>query len=103
MGQRSGLDLRTMLDVIAESAIATPALAGKRSALLGEPGEFAFNVRGVLKDLSYAITVAENCGARNSVAAAALKGYRDAVASGLGERDFAEAVTVILRGQDSCE
>jgi 3-hydroxyisobutyrate dehydrogenase-like beta-hydroxyacid dehydrogenase len=100
LGQRSGLDLRAMLDVIGESAIATSALAAKRPALLRESREFAFNIAGIFKDLSYAISVAERCNTRSHVAAAALDGYRHAVESGLGQMDFAEAVTFILRGEN---
>ncbi len=97
LGQRSGLDLGAMLDVLAESAIATPALAAKRPALMGEPAEVAFNIAGVHKDLCYALSAADAVGVRGEVAAAALAGYVRAVDGGLGQADVSDIVGFILR------
>ncbi len=98
MGQRHGLDLGAMLGVVTESAIATPALAAKLPVLLGGPAEVSFNVAGVLKDLSYAVSTAEAVGVGHGVAAAALAGYGRAVDGGLGSADVAEIVGFILNG-----
>lgn len=82
MGERNGLELSDMLDVLTDSPIATAALNGKLPILHGVLGEVGFNVAGAGKDLSEALVTAHAAGVPASAAAGALAGFVGRLSAG---------------------
>lgn len=96
MGVRSGLDLRQMLELIADSPACLAALPAKIPAMLGESNEAPFDVNGVRKDLVAMTTTAQRLGVPTPCGSAALLSFAAATAAGWGERDLAEVVRYYL-------
>jgi 3-hydroxyisobutyrate dehydrogenase len=91
-GQRSGLELSPMLQVLEDSPIATAALAAKLPLLLGRSSEVGFDMKGVRKDLLAALDLAGSAGVDACTARSALEGFEDAIKSGHGACDVAAIV-----------
>lgn len=96
IGVRTGLDLPQMLDLIADSPAGIGALPMKIPAILGQPGEVAFDVTGVRKDLLAMTTTATLLGVPAPSGAAALASFAAATAAGWGERDLAELISYYI-------
>ena len=92
MGERRGLDLDRMLDVLVDSPIATAALNGKLPVLRGAPAEIGFDITGVRKDLSSALITAHAEDVPAAAAAGALAGFVAAIEGGFGGKDVASIV-----------
>ncbi len=56
-GRKGGLDVTTMLDVITNSAVASPLINYKRDMLISEDFAPAFTVRQMMKDLDIVLSV----------------------------------------------
>ncbi len=92
LGSQFGLELAPMLELIVDSQAAIGALRPKIPAMLGEPGEVAFDVTGVRKDLLAMIETGQSLGVPMPAASAALINCMAATAAGKGQADFAELI-----------
>jgi 3-hydroxyisobutyrate dehydrogenase-like beta-hydroxyacid dehydrogenase len=92
LGSQHGLDLATMLDLIADSPAAIGALRAKIPAILGDVGEVAFDVTGVRKDLLAMIESGQRVGVPMPAASAALISFMAATAAGRGGDDLAALI-----------
>lgn len=92
MGERGGLALDEMLDVLVDSPIATPALTVKFPLLKGAASEVGFDIAGVQKDLTAALATAQGAQVVAGTAASALAGYVAAVEGGFAAKDVAAIV-----------
>jgi 3-hydroxyisobutyrate dehydrogenase-like beta-hydroxyacid dehydrogenase len=90
LGQREGLDLTQMLDVLGEAMTATTWLARKKGLLKGEPDDITLDIRTLRKDVMSALATGAMNGAGLPVAAAALASLSAAVAQGWGGKDVGE-------------
>lgn len=88
MGKAGGLDAATMMDVIAQSAVASPLLNYKSDAIA--KGDFtpAFSVEQMAKDFSLITAAGQAKGVPMETAALILEHYRTASRDGHGARDF---------------
>jgi 3-hydroxyisobutyrate dehydrogenase-like beta-hydroxyacid dehydrogenase len=93
---RAGLDMREMLDVIADSPAALAMLKSKIPTLLGQDEAVAFALSAAAKDLAIIHKTAAALGVSAPAASVALEGYRRAVQAGLGEADVAQIVRFLL-------
>jgi 3-hydroxyisobutyrate dehydrogenase-like beta-hydroxyacid dehydrogenase len=92
LGQREGLDLRQMLDVLGEAMTANSWLARKKGLLLGGADDITLDIRTLRKDVMSAVATGALDGAGLPVAAGALASLSAAVAKGWGDRDVGELV-----------
>jgi 3-hydroxyisobutyrate dehydrogenase-like beta-hydroxyacid dehydrogenase len=92
LGQREGLALPQMLDVLGEAMTATTWLARKKGLLLGEPDDITLDIRTLRKDVMSAVATGAINGAGLPVAASALASLSAAVAQGWGDKDVGELV-----------
>jgi 3-hydroxyisobutyrate dehydrogenase-like beta-hydroxyacid dehydrogenase len=88
LARKGGMDVQTIMDVVAESAIASPLIQYKRNAITSGDYQAAFSASQMLKDFDLieqaALATSSDMPLISSVRAL----YRDAVARGLGDRDF---------------
>ena len=92
LGSQFGLELASMLELIVDSQVAIGALRPKIPAILGEPGEVAFDVTGVRKDLLAMIETGQSLGVPMPAASAALISFMAATAAGKGPDDLAALI-----------
>lgn len=94
-GAKAGLTREAMLEVMSESAVASPLLAYKRQML--ESGDFtaAFSVRQMVKDLGLILDAAADHHVPTMFTAMVKQQYEAATAQGDGDADF----FCLLRGQ----
>ena len=90
LGQREGLDLKQMLDVLGEAMTANTWLARKKGLLLGEPDDITLDIRTLRKDVMSALATGALHGAGLPVTAGALASLSAAVAQGWGDKDVGE-------------
>ena len=88
LARRGGLDVQTVMDVVAESAVASPLLQYKRAAVTTGDYTAAFSVSQMLKDFDLIVEAAQATSCEMPLAAGIRETYRAAVARGLGDRDF---------------
>jgi 3-hydroxyisobutyrate dehydrogenase len=88
IGEAGGVDRRAMLEVICQSAIASPLLGYKREAL--EAGSYvaAFSVEQVMKDLDLVLSAARKDHVPVPLNALVRQRFEQAYAEGLGTSDF---------------
>jgi len=98
LAARSGLDLSQLLEVLDSGAMSNPMFRLKGPAVAAN-GEFppAFPLKHMQKDLRLALRLAEEVGQPLFVTATVNELYKGALASGLGDSDFA-AVSRLVRG-----
>ncbi len=89
MGAQAGLELATMLELIADSGAAIGALKPKIPQMLGQAGEVGFSITGVRKDLLAMIETGQRHGVPMPAGSAALACFMAATAAGRGDEDFA--------------
>lgn len=87
-GLKGGLDLATMLDVIGESAVASPLFGYKKSLLAARRYEPAFTVEQMIKDFSLIVGAAAADHTPVALTALVKQHYEEAAALGQGGRDF---------------
>jgi 3-hydroxyisobutyrate dehydrogenase-like beta-hydroxyacid dehydrogenase len=88
LARRGGLDVQTVMDVVAESAIASPLLQYKRGAVITGDYTAAFSVSQMLKDFDLIAEAAQATACDMPLIDSIREIYRAAAASGLGDRDF---------------
>lgn len=96
MGVQSGLDLRQMLELIADSPAGIGALPAKIPTILGEASEAPFDVTGVRKDLLAMTATGQGAGVPTPCGSAALLSFAAATAAGWGNHDLADIVRYYL-------
>ncbi len=90
LGQKQGLDIALMLDVLGEAPTANAWLAMKKEILKGTPGDMTMDIRTMRKDVMSAVATGALSGVGMPVSASALSALSAAVAGGWGEKDLAE-------------
>jgi 3-hydroxyisobutyrate dehydrogenase-like beta-hydroxyacid dehydrogenase len=88
LGQKGHLSMETMLDVIAESAVASPLIAYKRDLLLSRDFDPAFSVSQMMKDFDLILDAARSDHVPMHLTALIRQQYEAAFAEGLAEKDF---------------
>jgi 3-hydroxyisobutyrate dehydrogenase-like beta-hydroxyacid dehydrogenase len=88
LGQKGNLSVATMLDVISESAVASPLIAYKRGPLVSRNFDPAFSVSQMMKDLDLILDAARSDHIPMSLTSIIRQQYEAAYAEGLAEKDF---------------
>lgn len=88
IGQCSGLPLARLLDVICESAVASPLLDYKREAILADDFDPSFSVIQMIKDFELIGEVADGAGLPLDLTESVRRRFEAARRSGLGDRDY---------------
>jgi 3-hydroxyisobutyrate dehydrogenase len=89
LGQKQGLALDQMLDVLGETATVAPWLKAKLPMLRGEPGDVSLDLRTLRKDVMSAVTTGASTGVGLPLSAGTLASLSAAVAHGHGDEDIA--------------
>lgn len=92
MIERAGLDRAKALEIIAHGAPGSPLVKAVSARMTASDYTPNFLLKLMAKDLNYAIHEAGKNGVELVTAAAALKGFQKAIATGHGERDIAAVV-----------
>lgn len=102
-GQKGGLDAASMLEVICNSAVASPLLNYKRPML--EKGDFtpAFATAQMMKDLDIVLSVGQSKHVPLPMVAQIRQLYEIAFANGCGEQDFFVLTDVFRRMADTSD
>lgn len=95
-GERGGLSMEAMLDVIQSGAVACPMFQAKAGMLVNKDYPANFPLKHMAKDLKFVLDTAFETGAQIPAAQTALGMFHLAQARGLGDMDFA-AVDKALR------
>ena len=95
LGRAYGLDVPTLLSLIADSKAAVGALASKLPVILGETGRVEFDVAGMRKDLAAMLDSAAAVGIPLDAEEVAARSASRAIEAGLGQRDLATVVRFI--------
>jgi 3-hydroxyisobutyrate dehydrogenase len=95
MIEAGGLDVKKAISILAEGVPGSPMV--KRVVARIESGDFSphFFMRLMAKDVSYAIQEAREQHVDLKTASRALEALKQAIANGLGERDFTEVIQAI--------
>ena len=88
MGRKGGLDVAAMMDVICQSAVASPLLQYKRDTVVNDAYEPAFTVRQIMKDFDIIAEVSRRDHCPMPIAAQIRQQYEAAFAAGCGDLDF---------------
>jgi 3-hydroxyisobutyrate dehydrogenase-like beta-hydroxyacid dehydrogenase len=88
MGERSGIPLDTLLEIVASSSAHHPAIGTRYGKLKSGDTDPMFEIASAVKDLSLAERVWENFERRSPILSAALSDYRRAAAEGFGRADL---------------
>ena len=90
LGEKQGLSLDQMLDVMAIAPTATEWLKRKGPVLKGEGGPTSLDIKTMRKDAMSAVATGALTGVPMPVASGALAAFSAAVSSGWGDLDIAE-------------
>ena len=88
IGEAGGLSRVDMLEVMTQSAIATPLLGYKKDMLVRGDYKAAFSIRQIIKDLDLVLSAARADHVPVPVNAIVRQRFEQAYAEGLGEADF---------------
>ncbi len=88
LARNGGMDIQTIMEVVCESAIASPLLQYKRAAITSGDYKAAFSAAQMLKDFDLIEAAATATSCPMPLVSNIRKLYQDAVASGLGDQDF---------------
>jgi len=87
-GRKGGLDNATMLDVITQSAVASPLIGYKRDMIVSGDYTPAFPISGMMKDFDILLSVGRSAHCPLPLAAQIRQFYEAAYVRGQGDRDF---------------
>jgi 3-hydroxyisobutyrate dehydrogenase len=90
LGQREGLSLQQMLDVLGEAPTANGWFAAKKKLLAGEPDEVTLDLKTLRKDMMSAVATGALSGTAMPLSTGVLTALSAAVAHGWGDRDIGE-------------
>jgi 3-hydroxyisobutyrate dehydrogenase-like beta-hydroxyacid dehydrogenase len=88
LGLKGNLSVETMLNVICESAVASPLIAYKRDLLVSRNFDPAFSVSQMMKDFDLILGTAKADHVPMYLASIIRQQYEAAFAAGLAEKDF---------------
>ena len=88
LGRKGGLDMATMLDVISQSAVASPLIAYKRDLLISRDFDPAFSVEQMMKDFDLILDAGRRDHVPMSLIALIRQQYEVAFSNGLADQDF---------------
>jgi 3-hydroxyisobutyrate dehydrogenase-like beta-hydroxyacid dehydrogenase len=90
LGQREGLSLPQMLDVLSEAPTANSWFARKKGLLMGEPDDITLDIRTLRKDITSVVATGALGGAGLPLSSGVLASLSAAVAQGWGDKDIGE-------------
>ena len=90
LGQREGLSLPQMLDVLGEAPTANGWFASKKGLLAGEPADITLDLKTLRKDIMSAVAAGALGGTGMPLSSSVLASLSAAVAHGWGDRDIGE-------------
>ena len=90
LGQREGLGLQQMLDVLSEAPTANGWFAAKKGLLAGEPADVTLDLKTLRKDIMSAVATGALSGTGMPLSAGVLSSLSAAVAQGWGDKDIGE-------------
>lgn len=96
IGTQAGLDLPTMLELIAASPAAIGALPPKLPSILGADDQVSFDIQGVRKDLQAMTATGSALGVPTPAGSAALLSFAAATAADWGTRDLAQIISYYI-------
>ena len=88
LARKGGMDIQTIMDVVSESAVASPLVQYKRAAITTGDYKAAFSASQMLKDFDLIEQAAVATACPMPLISSIRNVYRDAVARGLGGNDF---------------
>jgi 3-hydroxyisobutyrate dehydrogenase-like beta-hydroxyacid dehydrogenase len=88
LARKGGMDIQTIMDVVSESAVASPLIQYKRGAITTGDYAAAFSASQMLKDFDLIEQAATATHCEMPLIASIREVYRAAVARGLGDQDF---------------
>ncbi|HXF87393.1 MAG TPA: NAD(P)-dependent oxidoreductase [Xanthobacteraceae bacterium] len=92
LGEREGLKLPQMIEVLSEAPTANAWLASKKGLLMGEPADITLDLKTLRKDIMSAVATGALDGTAMPLAAGVLASLSAAVAQGWGDKDIGELV-----------
>jgi len=99
VGQQAGLKGTDILDVLGQSAIASPMYGLKGPTMLKGTFATAFPLKHEQKDMRLAVAMGDEVGQPLPVAAAANEVFKAAIADGRGDEDFSSVMAVVKRAR----
>jgi 3-hydroxyisobutyrate dehydrogenase len=104
LGQREGLSLPQMLDVLSEAPTANSWFARKKGLLMGEPDDITLDIKTMRKDITSVVATGALNGAGLPLSAGVLASLSAAVAQGWGDKDIGELARFFREemGQNFC-
>lgn len=97
LGHAGGLSRSTMMEIICESAVASPLLKYKQDNIARNDYPPAFSVSQMVKDTGLIATAAADAGIEMPINAVSLDRFRNAASRGLEEQDF-----FVLTSEEMC-
>lgn len=88
LGRDGGLNTETMLEVISQSAVASPLIGYKRDMLVNQTYGAQFSVSQIAKDLDLILDSGTAGGAKMPLVRAVRQKFEDAIEDGDAEEDF---------------
>jgi 3-hydroxyisobutyrate dehydrogenase-like beta-hydroxyacid dehydrogenase len=88
LGEAGGLSRAQIMEVVSESAVASPLLAYKQEAIVTDDFTAAFSIEQMIKDFTLICAAANRQGLPMFATSFILQQYHAARAAGLGESDF---------------
>jgi len=95
LGEKAGLDPKTIIEVVGQGAISAPMFAMKGPSMVEGKYPTAFPLKHQQKDLRLALELAETLGQPSPIAAAVNSVYEKANSSGLGDKDFSAIIEAL--------
>lgn len=87
-GQKGGLSRQAMLDVITQSAVASPLIGYKKNMIVSGDYTPAATLNMLLKDVDLFLSAADAMGLSLPMSDLVKRSYRSAAEKGLGDKDF---------------
>jgi 3-hydroxyisobutyrate dehydrogenase-like beta-hydroxyacid dehydrogenase len=101
IGRSGGLDMTTMLEVVNNSAVASPLIRYKTQMMIDDNYAPAFPVTGMMKDFDIALALAREQGIALPLLSHIRQSFEGAVSSGAGDQDFFVLVKQLAHAQRS--
>ncbi len=101
IGRSGGLDMATMLEVVNNSAVASPLIRYKTQMMIDDNYAPAFPVTGMMKDFDIALAVAREQGIPLPLLSHIRQDYEAAFTGGAGNQDFFILVKQLADAQKS--
>ncbi|HXP97734.1 MAG TPA: NAD(P)-dependent oxidoreductase [Telmatospirillum sp.] len=103
LGTESGLDRDSLLEMIGETAVASPIIAMKTPAIRANAFPAAFPLKHMAKDFGLAVEAAKAVGAELPITRQAAESFAKAQDNGLGDADIMAILTQIQSLRESSQ